>query len=329
MNILSCYVVGTGYMGATHLDCYLRNPDVAVLGIVDTDEKKGRSLAEKHSLNWYTDIESAFASHVVDFCDICLPSSMHKEAVVQSMAFGAHVLCEKPFAVSLEDMDEMLAAAETYGKRLMVAHVCRFMPQYAKTKELLDSGILGSPLSLVCTRESETPAWSWNNWLYDRNISGGTLLDLSVHDLDIANWLLGTPCFHSANLVESQKKLGVNFVMSCLGYPNGSQANIIANHLLPDGHPFVSSFRLTCTEATVEFNTESSLDTLTVFSDNHSRIIDLTQCEGYGNAYEAELKSFVDRLRDGREFIITNDQARLAVSTVHELYGNMYESKVK
>ncbi len=326
MNILSCYVIGAGYMGVTHLGCHLRNPEVSVQGIIETDEPKGRALAEKHSLKWFPDIASAFAWRPASFCDVCLPSSLHKAAVIQSMSLGAHVVCEKPFAVSLEDVDAMLAASRTYGKRLMVAHVCRFMPQYAQTKALLSQGRLGVPVSLVCTRESETPAWSWNNWLYDKKSSGGTLLDLSVHDLDIANWFLGEPEYYRANLVETSGKPGVSFVMSTLGYPGGAQANVVANHLLPDGHPFVSAFRLTCTKAVVEFNTEVSPRLLTIFSDAGREEIALEGLDGFENAYETELRSFVRCLREGDEFVITNDQARLAVRTVHELYANMYET---
>lgn len=329
MNTLSCYVIGAGYMGATHLDCYSRIPEVLVQGIIDTDSTKGPALAEKYSLKWFPDIASAFAWRSATFCDVCVPSALHKAAVVQALKLGAHVVCEKPFAVSLEDIDEMMAASNAYGKRLMVAHVCRFMPQYVVTKSLLDTGELGTPVSLVCARESETPAWSWNNWLYDKRISGGTLLDLSIHDLDIANWWLGVPRYHHANLVETSVKPGVGFIMSTLGYPDGVQANIIANHLLPDGHPFVSSFRLTCSRASVEFNTEVSPEILTVFSDHGKEEIHLGEMDGYENAYEAELRSFVRCLRDGSEFIITNDQARLAVQTVQDLYANMHETFVK
>ncbi|MDY4609685.1 MAG: Gfo/Idh/MocA family oxidoreductase [Sphaerochaetaceae bacterium] len=326
MNILSCYVIGAGYMGVTHLECHLRNPEVNVLGIIETDEAKGLALAEKHSLRWFPDIASAFAWTPAVFCDVCLPSAMHKSAVIQSMSLGAHVVCEKPFAVTLDDIDAMLDASRMYGKRLMVAHVCRFMPQYAQAKALLDGGRLGAPISLVCSRESETPAWSWNNWLYDKKISGGTLLDLSVHDLDIANWFLGEPEYHRASLVGTSGKPGVSFVMSTLGYPGGAQANVIANHLLPDGHPFVSAFRLTCSKGVVEFNTEVSPKVLTVFWDDGREDIPLDSLDGFENAYETELKSFVRCLRKGDEFVITNAQARLAVKTVHELYANMHET---
>lgn len=328
MEKLKCYVVGAGFMGTTHLDYYVTNPFVNVLGIVDSDQGRGKAVAAKYKIKWYPDLDTAFTCDRADFCDICLPSAFHCQAVVKALENGADVVCEKPMAVSLDDVRAIKEAEKNSSGRLMIAHVCRFMPQYYVTKQLLDSGTLGAPVSFVISRESETPAWSYHDWLFDRKLSGGTLMDLSIHDLDISNWFFGIPSYHALELCGNNEKKGADFTLSVLGYPNGVQSTVIANHLLQDGHPFATSFRLTCMDATVEYNTVYAKDAIRIYRKGSDELIDISGKPGFSDGYAHELEVFVNCIKDGADFPISVDEAGLAVETVHRLYDNMHTNMV-
>ena len=320
MGRLTGYIVGAGYMGDTHLKCYRDYNAADIIGVVDLNKDKGLSLAEKYGLKWFPSLEDAFEYKSVDFCDICLPSFLHKDFVVKAIEFGAHVLCEKPFAISLSDIDEMIAASEKYSKRLLVAHVCRFMPQYYKAKEILESGSIGRPIIYECFRESETPMWSWNSWLFDKTKSGGTLLDLSIHDLDIANWLLGVPKRHKAELSGIKEKEFVNHTLSTIEYESGAVAHVTASHLLKKGHPFETSFKLIGTEGSIEFDSAVDPSVLNVYHTDSCESIALNELEGSDDSYGYEIREFTKALESGNSFRISPYEARLAVETVNNLY---------
>ena len=299
-------------MSATHMDCYIQNPSVEVLGVIDPNESKGRALAEKHGVGWFRDIDSAFAYRAADFCDICLPSFLHKEAAIAAMEHGADVICEKPFSRLVEDSEEIIAAASRLGRRLTVAHVCRFMPQYYKAKEILDEGGLGKPLYMSITRESATPMWSVGNWLFDMDKSGGTILDLSIHDIDIAMWLFGKPDSAKAMLIEKNDMPGLGISVSALGFPGGAAAEITANHLLPSSHSFDTSFHITLTGGYIEY-CSASPEKLSVWKGDAETVLDLSGEEGFEDAYKHELDSFVEAELAGTPFRISAEEAMDAV----------------
>ena len=322
---LTCYLVGGGYMSATHMACYIQNPSVEVLGVIDPNENKGRKLAAEHGVEWFKDIKSAFSYRSADFCDVCLPSFLHKDATIAAIEHGADVICEKPFSRLVEDAEEMMEAAAKHGRRLTVAHVCRFMPQYYKAKEILDSGRLGRPLYMSIMRESETPMWSVGNWLFDMDKSGGTILDLSIHDIDIVLWFFGRPESAQAMLIEKKEMPGLGVSVSSLSFKDGPAVDVTANHLLPRSHSFDTSFHITLTEGYIEYSSFMPGKLSVWDSYGHSEI-DLSIEEGFADAYKHELDSFVRAELDGSPFMISAEEAAEDVRIGCELIRTVRKS---
>lgn len=325
-------IMGAGFMGSTHLNCYGSDSRVQILGIVDTDIGKARSLAARWNLKPFLSIEQAYEYFEdIDFVDVCLPSSFHKTAVVKAFACGANVIVEKPISVSIEDANDMITASNNAGKRLMVAHVCRFMPQYAYAKRIIESLRLGKPFAFSAFRESEAPSWSWNNWFQNRELSGGTLLDLSIHDIDIANWFLGQPAKYKAFISTIKEKSGSECITSSISYMNGGHATIIASHLMPKGYPFSAGFRLVFEGGCIDWNNGMAPNGfLMISSDNKQEIVNIEKefPKSFANPYEAELNSFISCLISGAPFIIKPEEALLALKTVQSLYDNSEELSV-
>ena len=118
----------------------------------------------------------------VDVVDICLPTPLHREAAERAFAAGKHVLLEKPIALTLEDAEAIVAAAERAGRLLVVGLVLRFWPEYVELRRIAASGELGRPLAASAQRLSPPPGW--NDWMIDPARSGGVCVDLMVHDFD-------------------------------------------------------------------------------------------------------------------------------------------------
>jgi predicted dehydrogenase len=310
-------IVGAGFMGRTHLDSYSRQENAQIVAIVDHNMSNAQVLGTKYGCQAFPNLERALADCPVDFVDICLPSTLHKNSVIAALEKGCDVLVEKPFALTLDDIDAMIATSKSTGNRLMVAHVCRFMGHYIFLKNVVESGALGKPILFSAWRLSETPNWSWNNWLHDKQLSGGTVLDLSIHDIDIANWLFGTPVSRTFHESTSAAKPGSSHVVSTLTYADNVVAIIEASHLMPPGFPFTYGFRLVAQDGVLEWNTANTPEnTLMEYKAGQARKIPIEELENttFSNPYDEEIRHFLSCLESGEPFRISLDDAKLAVT---------------
>ena len=125
---------------------------------------------------------------------VVTPNKYHRELTLAALKAGCHVLCEKPMAMNAVEAREMLAAARTAGKRLMINFSWRFTEQSFAMKAEVDSGLLGDIYfgRTVWHRRRGLPGFG--GWFGQRALSGGgPLIDLGVHRLDLALWLMGYP----------------------------------------------------------------------------------------------------------------------------------------
>lgn len=184
-------VVGTGFMGKTHLEAL--SSLVEELVICSTDEKSAKALSEKYSCNFYTDYIEMLDKENPDFISVCLPTKLHYAVSMAAMERGINVLCEKPFASSVEEASEMVRVAEEKGLTLMVAHCLRFTRAYEFLRRCVRDERYGKLVSFNAYRDSERPGWSVGNWLSDAALSGGVIKDLGIHNTDMVVSLFGIP----------------------------------------------------------------------------------------------------------------------------------------
>jgi predicted dehydrogenase len=199
-------ITGFGFMGQTHYKCWKAvegaevvavcdvNPNIeedtkrAVGNIGDTEE-----AVDFSSLRLYTDFEEMLKSAELDAVSITLPTSLHADFSVRALAAGVNVFCEKPMALNVEDCERMIAEAKRSGKVLQIGHCVRFWPEYAKAKQIVDSGEYGRVIAAMFQRLGAAPTWSIDNWFLDEKRSGGMALDLHIHDTDFVQYLFGVP----------------------------------------------------------------------------------------------------------------------------------------
>lgn len=198
-------ILGFGFMGRMHFDCYARRDDCRIVAICDAnpegvqvDRAVGNVAQTTESLDLsgveiLGDFERMMDTVKMDALSITLPTFLHREYTCRALDRGIPVLCEKPMALCLPDCDAMIHTAERCGKVLQIGHCIRFWPEYAKAKELLDTGRYGEILSLSLRRLSARPTWSHEDWLMNTDRSGGMELDLHIHDSDYVQHLLGMP----------------------------------------------------------------------------------------------------------------------------------------
>jgi predicted dehydrogenase len=181
-------IAGAGLMGATHADAWAAT-EATLAGFVATTSGAAERLAARHGARVYPSYQAMLAD--VDVVDICTPTHLHHEMALAAAAAGCHVVCEKPLGRSIEQCREMIAACEGAGVQLLVAHVVRYFPEYARAQRLVAEGAVGRPAVLRLHRGSFRPQKPVGNWFLDEAMSGGILLDFMIHDFDYARWVAG------------------------------------------------------------------------------------------------------------------------------------------
>lgn len=195
--MLKAGLIGNGGIARSHNKAYARiraeGGPVEVAAYCDIRPEQLVGLGDSLT---YTDIDTMLEAEKgrLDYVDICLPTYLHAEICIKAMEAGFHVLCEKPMARTTEQAQQMISASKRTGKSLMIAHVNRFMNAVGKIRNIIQSGELGAVRSAEFYREGgNTKPMGWNNWFRDGNLSGGAMLDLHVHDVDMIRWLFGLP----------------------------------------------------------------------------------------------------------------------------------------
>lgn len=186
-------LIGIGGMGEVHYNSYRSAKNCKLIAVADIREEMAREKVKEDDINIYHDMDELLKNENPDIVDICTPSYMHADMSIKALESGINVLCEKPMTLNSKDAERVIEAVKKSGKLYMVAHVVRFTKAYEYLKEFIENEELGKLVRLDMKRLSETPVWSWENWMQDEKKSGGAPLDLSIHDVDFVQSVLGMP----------------------------------------------------------------------------------------------------------------------------------------
>lgn len=224
-------IVGTGFMGVTHAAAWSAT-EATIAGFVSKDIPSAEKLADQYTAVLYPDLDRMLAD--VDVVDICTPTHLHCEMVLAAAAAGKDVVCEKPLARTVEQGQQMIAACEKAGVKLMVAHVVRFFPEYAQAKAQVDGGAIGQPAVLRLTRGTFQPKKAVDNWFVDIKKSGGMMLDLMIHDLDYARWVAGeVETVFAKKISSSSPGSDVDHGLAILQHKNGAISHVEGSWAYP------------------------------------------------------------------------------------------------
>lgn len=194
MEKLRIGVIGLG-IGKFHIEGYLKHPAAEVSAIADMDEKRLKEIGDQFNIaHRYTSPEEMLEKEKLDIVSVCTPNKFHKPLALAAFAKGCHVLCEKPMAMNACEAEEMLAASKKAGRRLMIDFSYRFNDASYSLKKQVDAGLIGDVYfgRTVWHRRRGMPGFG--GWFGTKALSGGgPLIDLGVHRLDLALWLMGYP----------------------------------------------------------------------------------------------------------------------------------------
>ena len=172
-------VIGVGAMGQHHVRIYNEMANVDLIGISDVSESRVKELSSQYGVPGFTD-HAALLKQDLDAVSIAVPTTLHKQIGLDAISCGTNILMEKPLADTIENAQDLVNAASDAGVKLMIGHIERFNPAVMKLKHIMDSGLLGTIVSISTKRVGP-----YNPRIRDV----GVILDIGVHDIDIISYL--------------------------------------------------------------------------------------------------------------------------------------------
>jgi predicted dehydrogenase len=182
-------------MGSHHIKAFQGHPNVQVVAVSDVDEERLEHRADELGVDVrYADGHEMIAKESLDIVSIATPNKFHYPLTLAAFEAGANVFCEKPMAMNATEAQEMLQAGRKANRRLMINFSFRFSPQSRALKREVERGTLGDIYygRTMWMRRMGMPRFG--GWFGQKALSGGgPLIDLGVHRLDLALWLMGYP----------------------------------------------------------------------------------------------------------------------------------------
>lgn len=266
-------VIGLGAMGWNHVRVA---HELGLLAAVSDLSPEARAKASKaYSVPVVADPAEAFK--LADAVVVATPTSSHVDLALAAIAAGKHVLVEKPLADTRHHAVRIVDAAHEAGVTLAVGHIERHNPAVAYAKELLQSGEVGSLLTMMGRRVSAYPG---------RIRDVGCILDIGIHEIDIARYLAGSEVTSVHALAGSSRTDGrEDHALIQLGFANGTAACIETNWLTPMR---VRKNTLTCTKGLLELDYMAQSARI-----SRAQFVDPTQPAKYAPEMEYDTRELV------------------------------------
>ncbi len=298
-------------MGITHAAAWAKLP-VELVGICSADPNHAKKLADEYGTKAFASLEKLLEQ--VDVIDICTPTHLHHDMVLQAAAAGKQIVCEKPLARTSAQAREMIAVCKKANVLLLVAHVLRFVPAYVQAKATVERGDIGNVAVQRFTRCSALPKWAADNWLMDMGKSGGMLLDLMIHDYDYARWVAGdVQSVYAKSLRGQRPESAEDYGLVMLKHKSGAISNVEGGWAYAPGM-FRTSFEIAGDAGLIEHPADSSIP-LAVYMKQQEEVADamIPISPLSEDPYFLQAKHFYEVLTAGIEPRVTADDALAAL----------------
>lgn len=256
-------IVGLGDFGTKQIipnfgDCQRSK----LVALVSGDRAKAEKFAAQYGVNTkniynYQNFDSIKDNAEIDIVYIILPNGMHREYTVRAFAAGKHVMCEKPMATTVKECEEMIAARDKAGKKLMIAYRAQYEPFNLAAIEKTRSGELGRVKVIISDHgRILNPQEKRDVWRMDKKLAGGgSLYDIGIYSLNATRYLTGEePIEISAQMFSTPDDPRFKEIEETVAFTLRFPSGIIANCLSSYGYEEVKRYQIYGEKAWLELD---------------------------------------------------------------------------
>jgi predicted dehydrogenase len=243
--------IGVGVVGAgsvniatsSHLPAIMQVPELRLVALADIQSDGVQRYAEQYGVDWYTDYKEMLARPDIQMIQICTPDFLHAEQVVIAAEAGKHILCQKPLAVSVSELQAMKQAVIKAGVQFMAVQSTRYQQGFRALGAVVKSGAIGQVRYVRYASRGRFFTYPEGSY-YRTAASGGQFVHNGPHAVDLVCALLGeTPeevCAMAQSHYPTDDRLETeNYWLTQLRFPSGASATVEMNLLMldPPGYP--------------------------------------------------------------------------------------------
>jgi predicted dehydrogenase len=329
-------IVGTGLMGSIHAECFAREKDARLVAFQSRTRSKAEELAAKHGGQVFDTVDKLLASPEVDAVVIASPQAHHRDQALAAVRAGKHVLCEKPLALTVKEMDEIAAAAKKSRVTFAVGHQMRFHPVILAVKQAMPK--LGAIFAIELQWAFRIDATSGRCWATYRE--GGFCMELGCHAADLARFLMGPIRNVSANTLRfNHGRLTEDHTHALLQFDTFATGSIVISANFRDGRHGQLKGRILGDKGRIEFTCypyarEGNEATLLIdkTKDWAKPVFDARKLPvktprslfevypGFYDIYQKQARNFLDAVKGKAKPVCTLEDGRSAVEVVLAIY---------
>ena len=308
-------VIGAGRIGKLHAEnLATRLPGAEVISIADVYQQAAEETSKRLKIpNFTSDYHEILENPEIDAVAVCSSTDTHARIIEETAAAGKHIFCEKPIDFDLKKIDCALEAVEKAGVKLQIGFNRRFDPNFRKVREMVAAGKIGSPQILrITSRDPAPPPIEYIK------LSGGIFLDMTIHDFDMARYLMGSEVteIFAAGGVMVDPEIGevgdIDTALITLRFENGAIGTIDNSRQAVYGYDqrvemFGSKGMVTVANNKPDTHVYSNSEGVTSAKPLYFFL------ERYTESYIAEMKEFVASIRENRTPPVTGSDGRIPV----------------
>jgi len=313
-------IIGAGRVGQHHADALAAFPEHTVAAFVDVNAEQAQAMADRYGGEAYTD-----GRDMLDRCDcdavvVGVPHCLHAAVAVAALEAGKHVLLEKPMACTVAQCDEIIAAQQRAGRKLMIGYTHHFMPTLRTARDLIQAGRLGQlvlGMDLMSYGQVEPEAERKIKWLLRQDAAGGgTVMNNGSHSIGRIMWLTGqhVTAVYAACGNERPDLTHIDVELHTLGMLHLSGGATVALWQDAYGQRNAGRVEFTGTQGALDFDTYGPLK---LYHDGQAE--ELPPAD-FPPAWQAEWREFTDCIAQDREPSINGYWGRRVVEVAQAMY---------
>jgi len=322
-------VLGCGRIGKMHADNIAAHAAADLAGVYDVHEPSAVAVAEKHGCIRFENPQALIESAQVDAILIATPTPTHVDFLDSAVQAGKPVLCEKPIDLSLQRVNELKAKIDGTSVPIILGFVRRFDPGHAAARQASIDGEIGELHQVIIT--SRDPGMAPADYI---ETSGGIFRDMTIHDLDLARFMLGDEVTavsaQGSRLVDPplmQRCNDYDTIVATLTTDSGKQAVITNSRHASYGYD--QRVELFGSKGMVisENRRENQLTKHLSHATSVSAPLQHFFIERYIEAFNAEIDHFVDVIENGASVLVGFEDGHLALALADACFKSIEESR--
>ncbi|WP_214626363.1 Gfo/Idh/MocA family protein [Paenibacillus agaridevorans] len=292
---LNVVAIGLRIHGEYAIQEILKADHVRLVAVMETEER-WQVVADRYGVPFYRDYSLMLDEVDCNTAIVCLPNDLKTDAVIECLKRGKHVISDKPVSITEEELELLELQVAVSDAEFSVLLTERFNPLYVRAKEFIDQGAIGDFAGCIMMRPHESTAQREEPWMYENARNGGLIVDLMIHDIDLALWMsrgevreVMARSLHTRFFAD--KPDYIDFAQALFVLEGGVTVHIEADWLTPRNTSWDCRMFVVGTDGTIEVLIKTGEVILCTHDRNHRNVMEEVQ------EHDSVCLDFVRRIR--------------------------------